>query len=464
MKLKKLRKIMGCLVLTGAMIMSMPQMVMAAGTETAAQTTPDTEGNTDSETPEDTETPTEPETSTEPDTEPQTEPNTEPQTDTGGETEPGTDTEPETDPTVDIDKGDIDKDDIKDVDKGDEIKKPDDGKEKDDHSDANANLTSNIIAGNGVYLGELSGSYYLTFAEGFESVMEAIEADYRQWLDSPDEFIAYNWQDVLAVYVLRVREATGNNAVTLNEESKEELEKVFFQMNIRSDSSMANKLSKEVDLGKEVCALTVEDYAELRNLNGEQKEILDKYVSDNCTQLCAIVTAAKGFVRAEVGEGVSEQRVSIVSAALSLVGKVGYFWGGKSYAIGWDSVWGNPMTVTAAGSRSSGTSRGYGLDCSGFVCWSYYNGLGGTDGGIGNHTTPQWNGSAMVDSAAAQPGDMVFYNSPAAGDQNHIGVVIGKNTDGSLLVAHCSSSQNGVVVGEAWSSGFKYVRSPLSLS
>ena len=69
----------------------------------------------------------------------------------------------------------------------------------------------------------------------------------------------------------------------------------------------------------------------------------------------------------------------------------------------------------------------------------------------------------MVDSDKAQPGDLVFYNSPAAGDQNHVGVVIGKNEDGSLAVAHCSSSKNGVVVGEAWSAGFKYVRSPLSL-
>jgi cell wall-associated NlpC family hydrolase len=69
----------------------------------------------------------------------------------------------------------------------------------------------------------------------------------------------------------------------------------------------------------------------------------------------------------------------------------------------------------------------------------------------------------MVDSGEAKAGDLVFYDSPAAGDQNHVGLVIGKNSDGSLLVVHCSSSQNGVVVGEAWSSGFKYVRSPLSL-
>ncbi|MCI5994832.1 MAG: NlpC/P60 family protein, partial [Blautia sp.] len=223
------------------------------------------------------------------------------------------------------------------------------------------------------------------------------------------------------------------------------------------------KLSKEVDLEQEICPLYADDYAELKNLGEEEREILEKYTAGECRKLCAIITAAKGFVRGEVGEDVSEERVAIVAAACSLVGKVGYFWGGKSYAIGWDSMWGDPATVTAGGSKSTGRTRRYGLDCSGFVCWSFYNGLGGTDGGIGNHTTTQWNASEMVESGDARPGDLVFYDSPAAGDQNHVGLVIGKNNDGSLLVAHCSSSKNGVVVGEAWSSGFKYVRSPRSL-
>jgi hypothetical protein len=363
----------------------------------------------------------------------------------------------------DADDSNEDKSDDKDKDK--EIKKPktQENDKQEDHSDANANLTSNIIAGNGIYLEELSGTYGLTFDDDFKDVMDEIEDDFCQWLEKPDEFVAENWQDVLAVYVLRTREATGSKSMTLDQTSKEELEKIFFLMNIRSDSSLTKKLSKEIEVDKEICSLTVEDYIELKNLDENEQQVLESYTSTKCRQLCAVVTAAKGFVRGEVGEGVSEERIAIVAAACSLVGKVGYFWGGKSYAIGWDSLWGNPTTVTAAGSKSTGTSRGYGLDCSGFVCWSYYNGLNGSDGGIGNHTTTQWNASEMVDSADAKAGDLVFYNSPVAGDQNHVGLVIGKNSDGSLLVVHCSSSKNGVVVGEAWSSGFKYVRSPLSL-
>ena len=207
----------------------------------------------------------------------------------------------------------------------------------------------------------------------------------------------------------------------------------------------------------------VQDYIALYGADEEQTAILEKYTSTKCRQLCAIVTASKGFVRSEAGSDVSEERVSIVAAACSLIGKVGYFWGGKSYAIGWDDSWGSPMTVSAEGSKSSGTVRSYGLDCSGFVAWSYYNGLGGKDAGIGNHTTTQWNASEMVDSQSARPCDLVFYHPASAGDDNHVGIVVGVNDNGSLLVVHCSSSQNGVMTGEAWSAGFQYVRSPLGL-
>ena len=229
-----------------------------------------------------------------------------------------------------------------------------------------------------------------------------------------------------------------------------------------AEESTETKKVAETD-AKEYRALSVQDYIALYGADEEQTAILEKYTSTKCRQLCAIVTASKGFVRSEAGSDVSEERVSIVAAACSLIGKVGYFWGGKSYAIGWDDSWGSPMTVSAEGSKSSGTVRSYGLDCSGFVAWSYYNGLGGKDAGIGNHTTTQWNASEMVDSQSAKPGDLVFYHPASAGDDNHVGIVVGVNDNGSLLVVHCSSSQNGVMTGEAWSAGFQYVRSPLGL-
>lgn len=55
-----------------------------------------------------------------------------------------------------------------------------------------------------------------------------------------------------------------------------------------------------------------------------------------------------------------------------------YFWGGKSLVLGWDFRWGTPKEVWAAGSPSTGTVRPYGLDCSGFVDWVFYNISGGS--------------------------------------------------------------------------------------
>ena len=66
----------------------------------------------------------------------------------------------------------------------------------------------------------------------------------------------------------------------------------------------------------------------------------------------------------------SGTRKELMRAALSLVGRVPYFWGGKS-APGWNEAWNTPRLVTSAGSSSTGTIRPYGLDCSGFTDWVY---------------------------------------------------------------------------------------------
>ena len=42
--------------------------------------------------------------------------------------------------------------------------------------------------------------------------------------------------------------------------------------------------------------------------------------------------------------------------------------------IGEDPGWGTSEKVSAEGSKSTGTIRAYGLDCSGFVTWAVING------------------------------------------------------------------------------------------
>ena len=76
-------------------------------------------------------------------------------------------------------------------------------------------------------------------------------------------------------------------------------------------------------------------------------------------------------------DDLSMERRMVVTYALALVDKVDYFWGGKSLVLGWDDRWGELTEVTAEGSDSIGTEQPYGLDCSGFVDWAFYNASGG---------------------------------------------------------------------------------------
>ena len=115
----------------------------------------------------------------------------------------------------------------------------------------------------------------------------------------------------------------------------------------------------------------------------------------------------------------------MVLTAYQLEGKVNYFWGGKSYALGWDSRWGTPQEVWAAGSVTTGTVRPFGLDCSGFVDWVFYNASGGSFiMGRGGGAASQHSYSTPISWSEAQPGDLVFYP-----DDSHVGIVCGVVAD-----------------------------------
>ena len=122
------------------------------------------------------------------------------------------------------------------------------------------------------------------------------------------------------------------------------------------------------------------------------------------------------------------------------------------------------MTVTADGSDTTGTTRPFGLDCSGYVAWVYINcGLPSVqvDSVFGYSTATQWKYTTAIEWDKAQIGDLVFFNVPGAAKGNHVGIIVGYDDDGKYLIAHCSSSRNCVVVTEAIISGFHYVRRPL---
>lgn len=108
------------------------------------------------------------------------------------------------------------------------------------------------------------------------------------------------------------------------------------------------------------------------------------------------------------GLNTTDARKKLIETALSLVGKVSYFWGGKSPA-GWNNDWGKPKKVTGSGSVTSGTIRPYGLDCSGFTDWVYKTALGRS---IGTGSANQWSKSTEISASELLPGDLGFKASP----------------------------------------------------
>ena len=159
----------------------------------------------------------------------------------------------------------------------------------------------------------------------------------------------------------------------------------------------------------------------------------------------------------------SAQREAVVEAGLTLLGKVNYFWGGKSSAIGWDENWGQPEKVSSTGSKSTGQIRPFGLDCSGFVSWCYIQiGLSPTEmeEKVGHGTWNQWDHSTSISWKELRVGDWVFQNKYPTNKGNHIGICIGFDKDSKPLFLHCASSFDNVVVTGA-DDIFLYARRPI---
>ena len=135
----------------------------------------------------------------------------------------------------------------------------------------------------------------------------------------------------------------------------------------------------------------------------------------------------------------SPMRKHILTTALSLVGKVPYFWGGKS-APGWNDAWNAPRLVTAAGSASTGTIRPFGLDCSGFTTWVFNTAVGVE---IGAGCNRQYTNTYGISASQLLPGDLGFLADGS--DWGHVLIFAGYSADGTRMWVH-SASGTGVVL------------------
>ena len=267
-----------------------------------------------------------------------------------------------------------------------------------------------------------------------------------------------NWRDVLAVYAVRTTTdaSSPDEVATLTEEKLDILRQIFWDMNeISYWLETVPDGKDEEDTVILHIRVAVKDHlqmAEAYHFTTEQKKLLEELMQPEYEELFMRLTGSYQDIAlsdkevAEIMENLpadlSENRKQVVLTAYQLLGKVHYFWGGKSLIIGWDSRWGMPMKVTAEGSSTTGTVRPFGLDCSGMVDWVFYNQSGGQYViGHGGGATAQHSYCAPIAWSDAQPGDLVFY----PGD-SHVGIVCGFDSSGNIMVIHCASSENNVVV------------------
>ena len=154
-------------------------------------------------------------------------------------------------------------------------------------------------------------------------------------------------------------------------------------------------------------------------------------------------------------DDLSMERRMVVTYALALVDKVDYFWGGKSLVVGWDDRWGELMEVTAEGSATTGTEQPYGLDCSGFVDWAFYNASGGEYViGQGGGAMEQHANCVDIEWDEVQPGALLFYP-----EDEHVGIAAECDWLGRLLVVHCAAGTDGVVISHR--AGFETAARPV---
>lgn len=296
------------------------------------------------------------------------------------------------------------------------------------------------------------------FTDEIYRIMEDHPYDELDMQEGMEAAMLQNWRNVLAVYAVKVStdEEHGLDVMTMDEEKLQLLREIFFD---------ANKLEYELTTrtvdGEQITTLHISaqirdamQMADEYGFTAQQREMLEELLKPDCDDIflslignyqpggTPIGPVDISDIQGTLPDDLDPLRETIVLTAYQLLGKVTYFWGGKSLVLGWDSRWGTPTTVTAPGSGSTGKVLPFGLDCSGFVDWTFYNATSGAYlPGRGGGAASQHGYCTNIAWSDALPGDLVFY-----ADDSHVGIVCGYDSVGNILVIHCSGGQNGVVV------------------
>lgn len=281
----------------------------------------------------------------------------------------------------------------------------------------------------------------------FNACLEAL-----QTADSYDSIsvdgCAADWTEVLAIFAVKVAgsdDVDAADVATMDADRVARLKAVFWDM-----TSIAHRVEVTEHPGSDedddgwternlyitISAKTAEEMKAAYRFNREQITALDELLEerDLLLELIEDVTSVSADTAAllrSLPEDLPPEREAVVRTACSLVGKVNY---------------------------TTGTYRPYGLDCSGFVDWVFYNQSGGSYIlGHGGGAASQHAYCDPISWTEALPGDLVFSD----GD-SHVGIIGGRDADGELRIIHCAGGYNNVVITDA--SGFTSIGRPVYYS
>ncbi len=143
----------------------------------------------------------------------------------------------------------------------------------------------------------------------------------------------------------------------------------------------------------------------------------------------------------------SKERREIIQFALSSVGKVPYYWGGKASRSGYEgNFFGTPVEPDTKGRILKG------LDCSGWINWVYWSVTG--ERLAGESTSSLILCGRPIKRSELKPGDIIIKTGTGA----HVVMFLGWTSNGQMQVIHESSASVNNVTVKTMTADWPYYR------
>ena len=146
-------------------------------------------------------------------------------------------------------------------------------------------------------------------------------------------------------------------------------------------------------------------------------------------------------------DDLSDERKAVIQFALSSVGKIPYYYGGKASAASYEK---NGFGRVVEADYKGRVLRG--LDCSGWVQWVYWSAIGDRLNGASSTATLIGEGQ-KIKRSELQPGDIIV----RVGADSHVVMFLQWAGNGNMIVIHENSGANNVSVGEV-TANYPYYR------